>query len=235
MIRATGAQAIEEGYFVESKKNRVYIGGVPVFAWPRFRASLDEPSTYLERLAINNDQIFGFQVTSGWDLYQLLNFLEKPEQTRWIGVLDYLSERGVGYGSEYYYRRDGLFGIPGVAQGEYRSWFINDQGLDTLGRDRINLVPEQTNRGRIVGWHRQQFSPGFDLKAELGYISDRDFLEQFYEREWDTQRDALTGFQLERKLGTESYALAANIQINDFFCKPAGYQGWIVSFWAVPL
>ena len=184
--------------------------------------------SYLERLAINNDQIFGFQVNSGWDLYQLLGFLKKPQQTRWIGVLDYLSERGVGYGSEFYYRRDGLFGIPGVAQGEYRSWFINDQGLDTLGRDRMNLVPEQTNRGRIVGWHRQQFAPGFNLKAELGYISDRDFLEQFYEREWDTGRDALTGFQLERKLGTRSYALAANIQINDFFrANQLVAQAWI--------
>jgi hypothetical protein len=83
----------------------------------------------------------------------------------------------------------------------------------------VNLVPEQTNRGRIIGWHRQQIAPGFQLKAEVGYISDRDFLEQFYEREWDTARDALTGFQLERNVGTRSYALAANIQINDFFAQ----------------
>lgn len=222
----TGQQAVEDEYFVESQRNRVYVAGLPVFAWPRFRASLNEPNVYLERLAFNNDQIFGFQANSGWDMYQILGFLKKPPQTRWIGVLDYLSERGLGVGSEFYYRRNELFGLPGVAQGEYRSWFINDQGLDTLGRDRIDLVPEKTNRGSILGWHRHKFAPGFQLKAELGYISDRNFLEQYYEREWDTERDALTGAQLERNVGTQSYSLEANFQINDFFTQTS----WLPRF-----
>jgi lipopolysaccharide export system protein LptA len=215
----TGQPVAEDEYRVDSRANRVYLAGVPVFAWPRFQTTLDDPALYLKRLGINNDSIFGFQVTTGWDMYQLLGLRSPPKGTEWIGVLDYLSERGVGLGSEFSYRRDGLMGLPGVVQGEYRSWFINDSGLDRLGQDRFNLVPEEDFRGRITLDHRHKFAPGFSLRAELGYITDRNFLEQYYEREWDNEKDATTGLWLERNLGSVSDHLIAEVQVNDFFAQ----------------
>ncbi len=222
----TGAPATEDDYFLEAERNRVYWQGVPVFAWPRLKTQLDDSSLYLERLGINNDNVFGFQVTTGWDLYQLLGFLDPPKDTRWIGILDYLSERGLAVGSEYYYQQDGFFNIPGPIKGQYLSWFIKDQGLDNLGRGRRALVPETDDRGRIIAQHVHKFEPGFKLRAQLGYISDRNFLEQYYEREWDTARDALTGFWLEKNVGTQSYNLLADVQINPFFAQ----TGWLPRF-----
>ena len=222
----TGGPVTEDEYFVESQANRVYLGGVPVFAWPRFKTSLNEPSIYLKRFGVNNDQNFGFQVRTGWDLYQLLGWKQPPAGTNWTGLLDYLSERGIGYGTEFNYRRDELFGIPGLVQGQYKSWFINDTGRDFLGADRLGLTPEAERRGRLWGQHRHQFAPGFQLKAELGYISDRNFLEQYFEREWDTQKDATTGLWLERNLGTQSYNLTTDVQINDFYTQTT----WLPKF-----
>ena len=214
----TGQPVSEDQYSVDSQANRVYVAGVPVFAWPRFQTTLDDPSIYLKRFAVNNDSVFGFQITTGWDLYQLLG-LDTPEDTEWIGILDYLSERGVGFGSEFTYQRDGLFGLPGRARGKYQSWFINDSGLDQLGQDRLDLEPEEDFRGRIKLDHRHDFAPGFRLRAEIGYITDRNFLEQFYEREWDNEKDATTGLWLERNLGTVSDHLIADIQVNDFVAQ----------------
>jgi hypothetical protein len=215
----TGAQQTEDEYFLETERNRVYLAGVPVFAWPRLRTKLEDSSLYLERLGINNDNMFGFQVTTGWDLYQLLGFRNPPKDARWIGILDYLSDRGIAWGSEYEFQRNGFLGIPGRVNGQYLSWFIRDKGLDNLGFGRRSLVPEEENRGRILGQYRHRFSTGFELKSELGYISDRNFLEQYYEREWDTGKDATTGLWLQRNFGTQSLNLTADIQINDFFAQ----------------
>ena len=223
---ATGQPQIGEEYFAESVANRVYIAGVPVFAWPRFSANLSDPSLYVTEFGVNNDNIFGTQVHLGVDLYKILGIRSPPRGTKWTGVLDYLSERGTAFGTKFDYRRNSIFGIPGDAQGAYKSWFIRDEGLDFLGRGRFNLVPEETNRGRVVGKHRQTIAPGFNIRAELGYVSDRNFLEQFFEREYDTSKDATTGLWIERNIGTQSYNLIADLQVNDFFTQTS----WLPRF-----
>ena len=208
-------------FTLEGQRNRVYVGGVPIFAWPRFQTTLSDPTLYLESFSLNNDSIFGTQIRAGFDLNQILG-REPTPGTRWIGNIDYLSERGTALGTEYDYVRDGLFGIPGIATGSYESWYLNDDGTDNLGRERRNLIPEEDTRGRTILSHRQDFAPGYQVRAEVGFISDRNFLEQFYEREYDTDKDATTGFWLERNVGTNSYNLTGDIQVNDFFTQNSG-------------
>ena len=215
---ATGGPAIGDDYFVQAEGNRLYVGGRPLFALPTYQTNLSDPSTLLRRFRIGNDDIFGFQLGTGWDLYRLLG-IRKPAGTDWIGLLDILSERGVGFGTEFNYRRNELFGIPGRVEGSYRSWFINDDGEDFLGQGRAGLIPEEEFRGRSIGRHRHEFGPGSVLRAEFGFISDRNFLEQFFERQWDTAKDATTGIWLERNIGTQSFNLTADYQINDFFTQ----------------
>ncbi len=222
----SGVQAIDSEYFLEANSNRVYAGGIPVFAWPRYRTSLDDPGLYLKRFKIGNDNDFGTQVQTAWNLYKLLGFRKPPAGTSWVGLLDYLSERGVGFGSEFTYQRNSLFGVPGNVSGFYQGWFIDDKGNDFLGRGRRDIPPEKNPRGRILARHFHQLSPGHQLKAELGYISDRNFLEQYYEREWDTYKDATTGLWLQKNRGTQSFNLIADIQINDFFAQTS----WLPRF-----
>ena len=223
---ATGLPQTEEEYFATSNRNRVYAAGIPVFAWPRFRSSLEDPSLYIKRLRIGNDNVFGFQLLTTWDLYQLLGVRNRPEGTELLGSLDYLGDRGVAFGTEANYQRSSFLGIAGQVTGNYKSWFINDDGLDNLGRGRTSLTPEEELRGRLRWRHFQRFAPGYNLRAELGFITDRNFLESFYEREWDTEKDATTGFWLERNIGTQSFNLTADLQINDFFTQTS----WLPRF-----
>lgn len=220
----TGFFQTEDEYIADGRRNRVYAGGVPVFGWPRLRTSLNDPTMYLDSLGVNNDNIFGFQVTSAWDLYQILGWQRPPRGTRWVGVLDYLSERGLGFGNEYDYQWDAKFGLPGKARGIHRSWYISDQGLDFLGSDRRDLVPEESFRGRNLLNHRLDFYPGKQLRAELGIISDRNFLEQYYELEWDTFKDQTTGFWLEKNTGTLSHNIIADAHVNKFFAQTRGLR-----------
>jgi hypothetical protein len=70
-----------------------------------------------------------------------------------------------------------------------------------------------------LGQHRQLFAGGYQLTAELGLTSDRNFLEQYYEAEWDTSKDQITGFELKRYLDNQSYAISADVRLNDFFTQ----------------
>jgi lipopolysaccharide export system protein LptA len=222
----TGQPQMEDEYFADSRDNYIYLSDWPIFYWPRFRTSLNDPTLYLDRVRLGNDRIFGAQIFTGWNMYQLLGIRNRPENTRWIGVVDYLSERGFGLGNEVDYSRDRFLGIPGTVKGMTRSWFIQDSGLDTLGRGRANLLPEEDLRGRFLSRHRHEFEPGFNLRAEVGYVSDRNFLEQYYERSWDQEKDYTTGLWLERNIGTQSFNLVADGRVNRFFTQTS----WLPKF-----
>ncbi len=215
----TGQLALRDRYFAESRGNRVYLADTPVFYWPSFRTSLDDPQFYVKSIKVGNDRIFGTQVKARFDMYQLFSFFRRVPGTEWTGAVDYLSDRGIGLGTDYEYTLPALFGIPGKAEGRYRSWFINDSGLDNLGADRRTVPLYTEMRGLVFLNHRQQFQPGFQLKAELGFLSDRNFLEQYYQQDWDWNKDMTTGLQLERLVGNQSFDLWGQARINDFFTQ----------------
>lgn len=215
----TGQQEIGEDYFLQAEANRVYVGGVPVFAWPKFETNLSNQNLFLRSFRIGSDSVLGTQIGAGFDLHQLLG-RRAPAGTDWIGKVDYLSDRGFALGTELTYNRNSFLGIPGRVRGSYENWYLLDeQGTDFLGQGRNGLIPEESFRGRTVIKHRHDLAPGFVFRGEVGFVSDRNFLEQFFEREWDTQKDATTGLWLERNLGTQSFNLIADIQINDFFTQ----------------
>ncbi len=96
-------------------------------------------------------------------------------------------------------------------------------GLDNLGFLRRSLVPEASYRGRAFWNHRQKVTDGllegWIAQAEVGWISDRTFLEQYYEAEWDDNKDQTTGARFKRLFYNQSISIEANAQINDFFTQ----------------
>lgn len=215
----TGEPVIDHQRLATSRNNLLYLGPVPVFYWPFFATDLEDPSMYLEQIQVRNDRIFGTQVRTEWDLYQLLGWDSAPRGTNWDLSLDYLQERGVGFGTDFQYTRQDLFGIPGFTNGTADLWAINDDGLDRLGSDRMALVPEADFRYRTFGRHRQSLPNNFQLTGELGLISDRNFLEQYFENEWDEFKDQTTGFELKQLYNNMSWSLTSDLRVNDFFTQ----------------
>jgi hypothetical protein len=214
----TGEPEVVSNKRIVSRNNRVYVGEWPIFYWPFLAANLDRPTLYLESLRLNNDSVFGTQVLTEWNLYQLLGLRNAPQGTNWTGSVDYLSERGWGLGTHYEYDRKSLFGHPGRAFGSIDAWGINDRGLDNLGLGRRADPPETDQRGRVLGRHRQ-YTHGLDITGEVGWISDRNFLEQFYEWEWDQEKDQTTGIEIKRRRENHSLSGTADVRLNDFFTQ----------------
>ncbi len=200
-----------------SRNNFVYLAGVPVTYWPIFTTNLDKPSFYLSSVKFKNDQIFGTQVFTEFDAYQLLG-LRGPDGTDLTLSADYLSLRGPAAGARFTMDRPSFLFF-GPTSGYADAWFIDERGLDTIGNDRIGLVPEASTRGRAISRFRNHLTPNIELWSEVGYISDRNFLEQYFENEWDQQKDYSTALRLRRYNGNRMFDVWGQARINDFFTE----------------
>ena len=219
----TGEVVVDHDYFVTSENNALFVGDVPILWWPRLATNLEEPSFFVRRVRFKNDSVFGTQILTDWDAYEILGLKNRPKGTDWDISADYLSERGIGHGTTFRYARDDFFKIPGPASGLADYWGIEDGGHDNLGFGRRDLDPEKDYRWRLFWQHRQRLPGDFQLSAEAGWISDRNFLEGYLEREWDEQKDQTTGIELKRTRDNISWSVSADARINDFMTQ----TGWL--------
>jgi hypothetical protein len=210
---------VEQSPLVRSRNNLVYLGGVPVFYWPTLSSRLDKPTFYLAGVKVNNDRVFGQQVMLDWDLSQLLGLENLPDGTEWTLSTDYFSERGFALGTQATYNLTSFLGFPGPVIGSFDAWGIDDSGLDLLGSDRQNLVPESDPRGRALLRHRHYLPNDTEFWADLGFQSDRNFLEQYLENEWDQGHDQTTGLRLRKYALNQLLDLEAQVRVNDFYTQ----------------
>ena len=122
----------------------------------------------------------GTGVESRWQLFNLLGVGTPPGFDATLR-LDYFSERGPAVGVNLDYEREDAYGL-------LRSYFIHDDGEDNLGPLRDN-IPDTTERGRFTFRHRQYLPRDWQLTFELSYISDRSFLEEYEESEFDEGKE----------------------------------------------
>ncbi|HWB00816.1 MAG TPA: organic solvent tolerance protein OstA, partial [Pirellulales bacterium] len=85
------------------------------------------------------------------------------------------------------------------------------------------LLPETLGRNRIRARHRQYLADGWRVTAEASIISDRNFLEQYYEKEWDTDKDFTTGIEVKRLVDNMSYSIVADPRTNQFLTQTEHY------------
>lgn len=216
---ATGSQTTISEPYVESNNNFVYVGGVPILYWPTFGTSLQNPGYYISGVSVGNDNIFGTQVGVDFDLFQLFGVDDAPRGVTWELSTDYFSERGPALGTNLNYTLPGLLGVPGPVNGFFDAWGIDDNGLDNLGSDRRSLTPETDLRGRALLRHRHYLPNDYEFIAEVGFLSDRNFLEQYLENEWDQDVDHRTGLRLRKHLDANLFDVSADVQVNDFFTE----------------
>jgi hypothetical protein len=154
-----------------------------------------------------------------FDAYQLFGVRNPPAGTDLHISTDYLSERGLGLGTDIEYDRSEFFGFVGPTTGVLDFWAIKDDGVDNLGLGRRDIVPEKDFRYRLFGQHRQRLESGWEVTAESGLLSDRTFLEQYWEKEWDELKSPRTGVGIKRLDNNRSLSIEANGQVNDFFTE----------------
>ncbi len=195
----TGQPDVGYERILTSERVRLKVFEVPVFAWPRTRVDVGDPLGPLNGVGFGHDRIFGTQVYTTWDMYQLLA-LRPPPGHNWLLHADYLSDRGPGLGTDYTYFGRDLFGLadrdPAYNQpysGLVRLYGISDKSdADVLGGDRSPDPQTHPNfRGRAQWRHNQDLYENgttfVRVLTQAEYLSDRNFLEQYYKIEFDMQ------------------------------------------------
>lgn len=206
--------------WVTSLNNRLFVEDVPLFYVPYLSTPAEDPQTPLRRLEVDYDSIFGFSIQSAWSLRGL--GLPLPEDVDWDLQADYFSERGPALGMLFDYDlAGGLFGMPTENTGFGQLYYINDGGQDNLGLGRRSINVPDDNRGRALWRHRSRFDEdswlfGTQLDAELGYVSDRNFREQYLESEYDRDKDQETLLNLSHQYDNWTVSGLLRARLVDF-------------------
>lgn len=212
---ATGAPIVEEVPWVTALNNTFVVEDIPVFYAPYLSSRADDPNIPLRHVEVEHDSVFGLQVQSAWNIFKLLG-MDAPSGIEWDLLADYRTERGPGIGTSTNYRGTSAFGVPGPYSGKALGYYQYDGGKDNLGLDRRSLVPESKQRRRLLLRHRHDLPAEMTLLGEIGYVSDRNFLEQYYEDEFDKDKDNETLLHLKQGFDNWNWSLLARPQLNGF-------------------
>jgi hypothetical protein len=196
----TGQQEYEDQRIFTGYNVVTRIEGVPVFYFPYLQGDVNDPLGPLQSLSIGYSKAFGFQFFSTWNIFDLLA-MDPPPGEQWRLNVDWLSDRGPELGTDFNAAGKDLFGIAGKYTATVTAMGIDDHGTDLLGGNRgvATLVSNPANpdapfsipvthpeeRGRFLGnlnW--QDMANGFSVQAQLGLVSDRNFLDQYYNNDW---------------------------------------------------
>jgi lipopolysaccharide export system protein LptA len=212
---ATGAPLVEEVPWVTSLNNTFLVENVPLMYSPYISAPAEDPQIPLRRLTIKSDRIFGTQVKTVWDMFSLTG-IDAPDGMSWELFADYLSDRGPALGTGGKYKGNELFGVEGTYSGRSFIYGIYDTGRDNLGLFRQELIPEQEGRYRSQWRHRHNLPNNITVLGEYGKLSDRNFLESYYEREFDSRKDVETLLYAKQVQDNFGWTLLGRPQLNDF-------------------
>ncbi len=188
------------------KGNHVFakLEDVPFFYVPYIQGDVNDPLGPLEAVNINYNQMFGTQVFTTWNIYDLIGITPQPG-TRWVLNADFMSKRGPALGTNYDYLGSSFLGVPGNHVGYWKLYGMYDKGFDLLGGGR-GIEGHPPYRGRAF-WHHNHELPGdFSVQAQVSGLSDKNFLEEYYYNEWNTAPNQETFIYLKQQPGGGNFA-----------------------------
>jgi len=206
---AAEADASDNAFDLEMRKVRLKYNNLTIFAWPRIRANRERPDVPIRSVRVGYDTTYGATVETRWYLNRLLG-LREPAGTESTLALDYYGKRGPGGGVEITYERENYFG-------SLLGYVINDHGEDRLSRTRRDIEVPDDLRGRLRLQHRHYLPYGWQLTAEASYLSDENFLEQFYPTEYNVGKEQETLLYLKRIQDNWGLAFLGKTRTIEFF------------------
>ena len=165
----TNQEIVEHNRMATSSNNFLFIGPVPVFYWPVFSTNLEEPTYYIRRARVKNDQVYGMQILTNLERIRVAGRAKAAARHRFGSQFRLLGIKGFWRtAAAFTYNLPGIFEMPGQVGGLFDYWGIPDHGKDNLGVDRSSLTPEKFYRFRMFWQHRQMLPEDWQLSAELG-------------------------------------------------------------------
>ena len=206
-----------------SENNYLAAQNVPVFYWPWMAADLKDPTFYLKNISYGNSDTYGNRIRTEWNPFQLLNIRNRPAWLDGDVSVSWMEKRGIGYGGDISYTPPNFCCIPGQTNGYLRYWGINDKGADRLGGARNNVEFPHKYRYQFLWKHRQhldslwRFNGPWTFDAQVGKVSDRNFLNNYYATLWNAADNYTTAVDLKKNCGDSTFSVFAEYALDDFY------------------
>ena len=215
--------------YIKGKDSVVRIGDIPVFWSPYFQGDAEDPLGPIEGINLGFNRIYGGQFGVTLNAFDLLG-MNAPEGTKWRWGIDYLTSRGPATGTDFNYNSQSIFGIPSKWNGMLTAYGLYDNSSmgpfgtrDILGGNRFDYSNPSQWRGRLT-W-RQTIEPGnfsnVSIKSQLAGLSDRNFQEEFFKREFDNDLNQNTYVNVRQQEGAFGWNILAEPRIRNWVNETA--------------
>jgi hypothetical protein len=156
-------------YTTQARDITLEAASLPVFYWPSVTG--DGANVPLRSAKFGYGSRRGAVAETSWDLFALMN-TAAPKGVNAQLLVDGYTDRGPGVGVESDYDVPSAFG-------EFNAYYLYDTGEDEPG-GRLETDPDTEHRGRVLWRHRHELGDGWEATAELAWLSDPNFLEEFF-------------------------------------------------------
>ncbi|MEA3489701.1 MAG: LPS assembly protein LptD [Candidatus Omnitrophota bacterium] len=188
----------------------MYIGKVPVMWFPYYYHPIIQTRAKVQFIPGTNTD-WGYFVLSAWRFYVKGN-------SKVDVLLDYREKKGFGLGENFYYNASD-FGMPGLGEGIFRSYFIYQNGFGTY--DPTAFRGEGTEpvwRKRFQWKHRIEFDPGTVGILEFNKLSDEYVLKDYFYNEYEENSPIPANYiSIISSKSNYIFSIEANKRFNDFY------------------
>jgi lipopolysaccharide assembly outer membrane protein LptD (OstA) len=203
-IRASSA-TLEDGHLLKAHNMVSYLGPVPFFYLPYMQLDLDKRYS-------NWDVSLGH--TGNWGPFLLVGYRKRlNENVETVTHVDLRAERGLGLGEDIHWRRSDDSG-----NGRLELYYMNDQDPLNNEYDEWKFGYQvDSDRYRIRFVHNEAITDRDSLTADLQYLSDPKFREDFFEREFRLQAQPENRVSVDHRGDHYSAGILMNVRLNDFY------------------
>jgi hypothetical protein len=191
---------------------------VPFFYLPAVGGSVTERGLPLRQIRTGSRTAFGPNIRTEWGLFETLG-KAPPKDLDASFHADNYGERGPATGLDAKYQGGFITETtkePWNFEGNIESYIVYDQGTDDLGRSRAEVEPEKELRYQFLWEHQHFFPEDWQAQIRTGVVSDPNFLEEWFENEFDNGLPHDVSVYLKRQRETEALTLLVQTQPNDF-------------------
>lgn len=175
----------------------------PVFWLPKVSGGPGGSTFYFKSARAGKTSRFGLFLLTEWG--DDIRLSDGSKFGEWTLNLDLLEKRGFGQGLDVEYDRPGYFG-------DLLTYRIHDEGDEDTGGQPIT----NRERSRVHYRHRHFLPERFQFDAEVNWLSDRNFLREYYEKEFKEEKPPETVAYLKKAGDHHQLTLTGKWRLNDF-------------------
>jgi hypothetical protein len=211
-----------DGRILKTGLNTGWVGDVPLAFGPSLYLNIDRSLPPLRRVEFGQSREFGTEIETVWgadasefltDFASSVLGVDEPVSGKWKVELANYSSRGVFLQPEWSWSTE-------MSHGRLMASTIRDNNdqdyLPTPVSAGLGGRIEDQTRGRFELEHRTRIDDNRTIDVELSYLSDRGFLEEYYEAESRIDKPPETYVSYRDVESNRAFTVIAKGRANDF-------------------